>query len=299
MEWVRSVTLIGIGFVGVVAATIGLAALIVPDRAVSPGPGSGGSPGPSGQAAHETPGGGILALGGSLTVTGDRQGTLVLTRESQESSYALVGADGRIAFEGAPVVVTQVSYDGLEFFPDADECTVTPGAFDGEIGIGRASLSCTDIADIRDHGVISIEGTIGLPVDRLVGRELPPSGGSIEVGPETWTFDFALLLLWQQPTIAGTTDANMTLQDEEQVAGLYFYYDIETLQTSVSAVSHDGETLDVPEGACDLASEELGRPNPRSTTIELDIDCPGVEVPGLGVVPIRGTLVVDELEFPF
>lgn len=296
MEWLRSVTVIGIAFAGVVVATLGLAAVIVPSSA--PTSNETGSPGASAVGVLPTPGSGIPGLGGQLTVTGDRQGTLVLTRESQDGNYALVGGDGRIAFEGAPVVVTQVSYDGLEFFPEEGDCTVTPGNLDNAVGIGFAELVCTDIADIRDNGVVTIAGTIGLPVDRLAGREMPLTGGSIQVGDETWTFEFALLLLWQQPMIGGETNANMELLDEGLGAALSFFYDIETHRTSVTEVMRDGETIPVPDGACRLEREELGRPNPGAMTIELGIDCSAVEVPGLGTVPITGTVIVDELEFP-
>jgi len=295
VEWLRSVTVIGIAFAGVVVATLGLAAVIVPSPATST---ETGSPGASAVAVQPTPGSGIPGLGGELAVTGDREGTLVLTRESQDGTYALVGGDGRITFEGAPVVVTQLSYDGLDFFPDEDDCTVTPGNLDNAIGIGFAELICTDIADIRDTGVVTIEGTIGLPVDRLVGRELPVTGGSMQVGTETWSFDSGFLLLWQQPAISGVTDANMHLLDEAQGTALYFFYDIETHRASVSDVMRDGVTVAVPDGACHLEREELGRPNPAAMTIELGIDCPAVDVPGLGVVPISGTVIVDEVEFP-
>jgi hypothetical protein len=298
VEWLRSVTVIGMAFVGVLVATLGLAAVIVPGRTASSQDGVMGSPGASALAALPTLGG-IPGLGGSLVVTGDREGTLVVTRESQELTYALVGGDGRITFEGAPVVVTQVSYDGWDFFPDEGDCTVTPGNLDNAVGIGFAELVCTDIADVRDNGIVSISGTIGLPVDRLVGRELPVTGGSIEVGDETWSFEFALLLAWQQPAIGGVTDANMTLLDEAQGTALHFFYDIETHRTTVSDVMRDGQTVAVPEGACTLNREELGRPNPRAVTIELTIDCPTVDIPGLGAVPISGTVIVDELEFPF
>ncbi len=296
MEWLRSVTVIGIAFAGVVVATLGLAAVIVPVPVPSGEP---GSPGASAVAAQPTPGSGIPGLGGQLAVTGDREGTLVLTRESQDGSYALVGGDGRITFEGAPVVVTQVSYDGLEFFPEEGDCTVTPGNLDNAVGIGFAELVCIDIADIRDNGVVTISGTVGLPIDRLAAREMPPSGGSIQVGDETWTFEFGLLLLWQQPMLGGETNPNMELRDEGLDAALYFFYDIETHRTSVTEVMRDGETLPVPEGACRLEREELGRPNPGAMTTELVIDCAGIEVPGLGTVPINGTVIVDELEFPF
>jgi hypothetical protein len=43
----------------------------------------------------------------------------------------------------------------------------------------------------------------------------------------------------------------------------------------------------------------LGKPNPRDIAVELLISCPGVDVPGLGTVPIEATVVVDELGYPF
>jgi hypothetical protein len=291
----RSVTLLSLGFVGVVAGTLGLAALIVPAPASQEGGTS--SPGASEAAVVAPPSGGIPGLGGTLVVTGDREGTFVLTRESLEGSYALVGSQGRIVFAGQPAEVTQLSYDGLDFFPDPEDCTITAGDLDSAVGIGFAELSCVDLADIRETGVITIEGTLGLPVDRLAGRDLPLTGGSLAVGDETWSFEFAYLLLWQQPAIAGRTGANMELVDEAH-GGLLFSYDIETHRTSVTGVMRASETFDIAEGACGLQREELGRPNPRTTTVELIIECAAVDVPGLGVVPISGTVVVDELEFP-
>jgi hypothetical protein len=293
----RSITLLGMGFAGVVAATLGLAVLIVPDPAGSSPNSETGSPGASGAAVLPAPSGGIPGLGGTLMVTGDREGTFVLSRESLEGSYTLVGSLGRITFDG--LEISQLSYDGLDFFLDPRDCTITSGNLDNAVGIGFAELSCIDIADVRETGTITIEGTIGLPVDRLVERELPPTGGSIAVGDETWTFEFAYLYLWQQPAIAGVTDANMELADEAQETSLSFFYDIQTHRTTVSGAMRDGETVDVPGGACALQREELGRPNPRTTTVQLGIDCPSVEIPGLGPVPITGTVIVDELDYPF
>jgi hypothetical protein len=175
---------------------------------------------------------------------------------------------------------------------------VTPGDLDPAIGVGLAEVRCVDISDIRDHGVISIEGTVGLPIDHLIARQLPPSGGSIEVGDETWTFEVAFLFLWEQPVISGETNPNMLLFDEAQESELRFFHDIETHRTRLSGVVRAGEVADVPDGACSLQREVLGRPNPRSTTIELAIDCPNVDVPGLGLVAIQGTVIVDELDFP-
>ena len=43
-------------------------------------------------------------------------------------TYSLVGDRARIVFEGSrPPVVSQVSWEGLEFFPEPDACTITAG----------------------------------------------------------------------------------------------------------------------------------------------------------------------------
>lgn len=298
MDWLRSITVLGIAFVAVVATTLGLAGWLVPQRATATASDA-ASPGASRVAAQPTPpNDGIPGLGGVLTVSGDHSGFLVLSRESQESQYALVGGDGRVTFEGAPVIVTQLSYDGWEFFPEPDECSVTPGDLDDVIGIGFAELVCTDLAEIRDKGVVSFAGTIGLPVDRLAGRTLPLTGGTLSVGAETWTFDFAYLVLWQQPMIGGDVGANMELFDEPLGSSLLFAWDVETHRISLVAATRNGERADAPQGACTFERTELGKPNPGATTVELTIDCPAVEVPSVGVVPISGTVVVDELEIP-
>ena len=74
-------------------------------------------------------------------------------------------------------------------------------------------------------------------------------------------------------------------------------FDIETRALTLDNVARDGADATLPEG-CTLASTELGQLNPRTTVIELSIDCAAVEVPGLGAVPIRGTVIVERLEWP-
>ncbi|HEY6569744.1 MAG TPA: hypothetical protein VIZ22_05610 [Candidatus Limnocylindrales bacterium] len=300
-DWFRSITLLAISFVGVVVVTLGLAALIVPGPAASSQDGAGGSPVPSGAAVAPSPSDAPRGLGGSLAVSGDREATFDLRSESLEGNYALVGNDGRVVFEGEPAEVTQVSFDGLEFFPEPEDCTVTPLDVDTAVGIGFAELTCTDLPDIRENGVISLAGTVGLSLDRLVGRALPPQGGSVAVGDETWTFEYAFLITWQSPAVSGEGrgNYNMELVDEPQATALYFTYDPANHGIGLIDLERDGEVVAVPDGACTLERTELGKQNPRDVTIELAIECAAVEVPGLGSVPISGSVVVDELGFPF
>ena len=297
-DWFRSLAVLGAAFAGAVVITFGLAVLIVPGLAGSaqgpPDPASSGDP-----AAVETDDpGAIPGLGGSLAVTGDREDTFRLTREHNGERYSLEGDKGRIIFEGRPVEVAQMSFDGLEFFPEADDCTITPGNLDDRVGIGFAELRCENLTDIRDTGTFTFAGTIGMPLDMIAESDLPASGGTVEVGDETWQFAEAILFSFQRPAIAGDAEYNMELTDEAAGGVIGFLYDIQTHQLTLAHVARGEESVDVPADACELREREIGRHNPRTAAIELSIRCAGVDVPGLGTVPISGTLIVDRVEFP-
>ncbi len=299
-DWFRSITLLAISFVGVVVVTLGIAALIVPAPAVSSQGDGDGSPRASAAAAAPSASEGTPGLGGELAVTGDREGPFRVQTEVREGGYALAGNEGRIVFGGEVAEVTQVSFDGLEFFPDPGQCTVSTLDLDAQRGLGFADIECVEISDIRDNGVISIAGTVGMSLDHLAERPFPNQGGTVEVGDETWTFPQAFLITWQSPATsgAGHGNYNMELLDETLGAGLFFTYD-ESHRAGLLDVLRDGEFLAVPDGACRIEREVLGMPNTLDTTVELTIECTAVEVPGLGTVPISGTVVVDELGFPF
>lgn len=287
----RSLTVLAMTLVGVVVMTLGIAALVVPSAASSAG-NPGASAGPSGHPVAEptvvpNPDG----LGGALAVSGDREGTFHLTRESYEDRFTLVGDDGRLIFSGSPATIAQISYDGLDFFPDPDECTITPGRLDTTTGVGRARVECVDIADVRDTGVISLAGEIGLPLNLVSEPDLPPSGGSATVGDETWSFPEAFMFAF------GTTSSGHSLSLVDEAAGtIHLSYDIYTHATSVAAVERDGIEAAVPGGACGLTFDEVGRHSPTVAVVEMAITCVAVEVPGLGTVPIRGTVLVEWFE---
>lgn len=296
-DWFRSLAVLGAAFAGAVVITFGLAVLIVPGLAGSaqgPGPASGDA----GATETDDPGG-APGLGGSLAVTGDREDTFRLTREHNAERYSLEGDKGRITFEGRPVEVAQMSFDGLEFFPEAGACTITPGSLDDRVGIGLAALRCEDLTDIRDTGTFTFAGTIGMPLDMIADSALPESGGMVEVGNETWQIPAASLFTFDVPSFSnGDPEYNMGLGDEDAGGAIYFLYDVQNHQLTLANVARRGESVDVPADACELRERELGRHNPRTTVIELTIRCAAVDVPGLGTVSISGTLFVDRIEFP-
>ncbi len=202
-----------------------------------------------------------------------------------------------MVFEGSrPPVVSQVSWDGLEFFPEPDACTVTPGELDDEIGVGYAEVHCEDLADIRGGETVSMAGTLGLALTTVGESDLPQMGGSVTVGEETWEFEEALLFGFPLNQGAGTEDYNMILTDPRQ-GSLRFRYDVQTHRLTLVNVERDGEASELSAGACSLGTNELGRLAPGTAVVELSIDCPVADVPGLGLVAIRGTPIVQQIEF--
>ena len=290
-DWFRSATVLVMAFVAALVVTMGMANVIAPGGAPdaeTADRGDGGSP-----TATAAP---VEGVGGNLSVSGDREGTLTLTREANEERYSLVGDDARMVFEGQPTTVAQVSWEGLEFFPEPDDCTITAGELDDQLGVGYAEVVCTELVDIRDGGTISLSGTLGLPLFMVGDSDLPETGGNVTVGDETWEFAEAMLFTSPVNTGPGTEDYNMELVDD-RLGSLRFRYDVQTHALSLVSTQRGGETSTLDPGACSLATEELGRISPSAAIVELTIDCPAVDVPGLGPVPIVGTVIVQQLEF--
>ncbi len=292
-DWFRSVTVLALAFVGAVVVTIGLANVIVPGGASEPQSAAGGADGGATPAATVPA---ITGIGGNLTVTGDREGTLTVTRESNGGTYSLVGDAARVVFQGTqPPVISQMSWEGLEFFPDPEACTITPGELDNEIGVGYAEIRCEGLADIRGGGTVDMAGTLGLALTTIGESDLPPMGGSVAVGDESWEFTEAFLFGFPVNLGAGTEDFNMVLTDEGN-GSLRFRYDVQTHRLTLVNVERGGEASDLDAAACALKTEELGRLSPGVAIAELAIDCPAANVPGLGAVPITGTLIVQQIE---
>lgn len=301
-DWFRSLTALGLAFVSVVIVTIGLALLIVPDPAVSSQ--AAGTAPLDADGTLETPdaiGAVPTHVGGTLAVSGDLQETFTLDREDTDGRYGLIGDDGRVFFGNDPLAVVQMNLGGLSFFPEPDECTITPGALNAAIGVAWATIDCADLADVRGNGVVTVDGTIGMAADVLGMRgDLPPSGGSVDVGSETLQFSEAFLYIVPRmvprPGSDGRSATAMQLTDQERDMTLSFAWDIQTHRLTLAHVAQGATGHDLPPDACSLATRELGRLNPRVTVVELTLQCGEVDFPGLGLVPISGSLIMEQVE---
>jgi hypothetical protein len=291
-DWFRSLGVLGTAFAAVVVFTLGTAAAIVP-TGVSPPRAGGATPDASAPAAGPTAAARPTAVGGTLLVTGDREGSFVLDRETTQDRYGLVGPEGRILFDG-PEALARIQYDGLEFFLEPDDCTVEPGARHDPTGVAGAHVRCDDIEDVRDGGTISVEGTVGVAADLFGLRgDLPETGGSLELGDETLTFEGARFTV---APFAGAFIGQLVDERIDPPAAIAFGYDPQTHAITVTEVQFAGDTV-TPRG-CTVGEERIGLLNPHTRVVELSIRCDALDVPALGTVRLDGTIVADLAEPP-
>ena len=296
-DWFRSLSILGIAFGGVVVLTFGLAAVIVPGASGSArGPGFAPDTSASGGDPVAGP---ITAIGGTLVVSGDREGRLVLDREEVGERYALSGRDGRVTFEaGSPLTVAQITYDGLDFFVDPGDCELTPGERDDPSGVAGAHVVCEDIEDVRDNGVVTFQGEVGVAADLLGLRgDLPESGGTLELGDETLTFEFAAMTIPSNARFSGIFAG--TLYDPGTQTALNFTYDPQNHAMVLSELQYAGrQPVQLPASACSVTTNDIGLLNPHTHVAEMSVRCAAIEVPELGTVPLEGTLIVELSEPP-
>src|SRR5690606_37802010 len=94
------------------------------------------------------------ALGGQLTVTGAREGTIVLDHMANGPSFGLGNSKTRIFFQGGPLAVTQLDHDGLSFFLEPEECQFTVSQSNEQAGLAAVAVSCPQLVDIRGNGTV-------------------------------------------------------------------------------------------------------------------------------------------------
>ena len=305
-EWSRSLTILAVAFAGTLAITLGLVMLVVQDRA-APTAEATESPAPS-IAPDVMP----TAIGGSLAVTGDRTDTLPLDRASYDigispdfergfarleyGRFGLLGQEGDIYFEPEPPSVAQLDFDGLAFYPDPADCTITPGILNAAIGIASARLECPSLEDVRGAGTVSIDGGVALPADLIGLRgDLPPSGGDIEVGDRTLRFGDGRMLVMNALTDE-TRRVPLFLYGDDDVSSLGFERDPATGQLYLTYLVIDEELFDIDDEACRVAAEDVGPASPITTVLELTIRCEALALDSHGTVTVDDTLVIDLID---
>jgi hypothetical protein len=291
-DWFRSVGVIGTAFVAVIVFTLGAAVAIVPS-------GEDASPATSTPRPDATPAPAVAAqptaIGGTLAVSGDREGSFVLERETTQNRYGLIGPDGRLLFEGGdPVTVARIQYGGLEFFVQPDDCTVIPGERHDPTGVAGADIRCESINDVRDNGTISVEGRVGVAASLFGLRgDLPESGGTLTLGDETLEIGESWFTI-PGDGFFGTSFVGQ-LVDENAGVSVNFDYDLQTQELSVREVISGGERTRV-RGECSVDHEEIGILDPHTRVVDLRLGCDRIELAGRGEVSLAGSVVVNLTE---
>ncbi len=302
-RWSRSLVLLGLTFASTLAITAGLVVIVVQDR------------GTSFESASETPlptvavDGVPAGTGGTLAVSGDRDATFGLDGDDYGitvspdfergfarvafETYELRGDAGTIRFAAEPLVVEQIAFDGLSFYPDPEDCAVTPGELNPAIGVASARLECRGLEDIRGGGTVAMDGAVALPADLLGMRgDLPAPGGRIDAGDATLVFSDGRMLV-QNATMETTGREPLFLFGDDERSSLGFERDPETGDLFLTYLVIDEEPFDIPDDACGLTTEDLGLVNPRTTATRLSIACDELDLGSHGVVPVEGTIVID------
>jgi len=253
------------------------------------------------------------AIGGSLEITGDRTGSMMLDtstgtggrREIRddgavvvmpgEDTVQLSGVDGHIRLDARTGTVMHIAYDGLSIYLDPGQCTVTHGAINQANELMAALIECSDIADVRGQGVISVAGVVALPADALRGRgDLPPTGGIVDLEGTMITFDDAEIFLDGEP-LQETGRIQWGIFTADRASGILVEYESEPDRLFLRGAHSNDEDASLEE-PCPIAAEKLGRINEYTRVMRLEIDCIDVAVAGGGTTSVTGTIVAEVIQ---
>lgn len=300
---VRSLAVLGATIGGVAITTFVLAGLMAPNGTAQAGPTVTPEPSFDVVVAPEV-------VGGRLQVTGDRSGTFVLDTTKGNVSYQpredgaislvqgetfLSGPEGRIAFDPTSGEITQIDFMDMAFYIDPGECTVTVGEQNPDSGLMSASVECTEIADIRDKGVVSIAGVVAVPGSVFRAKaHLPAPSGTLDLGDTAIDLAGATGLMSgsqvvdteRLPVTVHAADGNtfVTMELDAQAGGWF-----------LTGAFADGAYIEVTE-PCPAEAEDLGVLNEWTTVMSFTFDCDGIAPTAGGDGSVTGSLVVDMID---
>ena len=263
----------------IVLGVLGLAALTIPDDPTFSEGMANASPSADGSLDFVP-----TAIGGELIISGAREGTLSLEDAVLGASFGLGNSQGKIFLEPDPLQVTQMSFDGLELFPDPDDCVFTTGEQNKERGLVAVRIECAELTDIRDNGVITVEGYLAVPVYLMAEFDVSEPGGVILVGTETWEID-------EPPVLYEDPRGDSGLSLFASAGWMQFGYADDELQAL--AIQYGQEFVVFSPDDCVVTTGDPIVGGPGIEFIEMDFTCLRVDIPGLGTVPVEGHVVFE------
>jgi len=115
------------------------------------------------------------ATANMLAVGGDESGTIDIGAPEWENyppspdtrSFVAGGGTDRVTFEGTEnrgMIVTQVVYQGDNYFPDREDCRVelTPPPGEGDVDDHLVEVTCREITNVTGDATISITGAFAV-----------------------------------------------------------------------------------------------------------------------------------------
>lgn len=289
----KSLVVLGGAVVVVIVAVVVLAQVVAPEEPTF----SEGF-----EEATESPEGSLdfvpTAVGGELEVSGDREGTISL-RQGTGDRFELISDDARLFLESNPLALDQMSYDGLEFFPDPDACEFTEGEHNEDRAIAAVRVECPELVDIRGNGSISLQGYVAVPADRIVEIDVPDPGGTVRFGDNEWEVHDPQLILGQTENAGNEENpVGLTLTSlEENTPPLFFAYDEDSETLSLARIFNYGgefgeeDEIDVDPEACSVTTEELVVASPQVEYHAMDFSCESVDLDDDRQVQIEGSVV--------
>jgi hypothetical protein len=241
------------------------------------------------------------ALGGELQLTGATEDTITLERQVSGPTFGLGNSRSRVFFETDPLTISQMSHEGLAFFPEPEACEFTEGEHNEEMGLVAVHISCNELVDIRDNGTISVEGFAALPSDMVIELDLPDTGGTVTVGDLTFDPVDPILFIGAAFQGSGVQETGLRLANDEtdpqSSAYVFFAYDAASDSLRLSEVYYRVGVAAVEPGECTSQTEELVVINPQASVWEITFSCESVDVSSHGSLPVEGQVVFEKVLF--
>lgn len=235
-----------------------------------------------------------ITIGGDLTITGARDGTMTFDGVASGPSYGFDSAKGNIFFETDPLSISQMAYDGLAFFPEPEDCTTTTGGHNEEIGLVAVRIECAELTDIRDNGSITVDGYVALPADMVIELDLPDPGGTVTVGDSTFEPVDPVLFIGPVLEDPGHEPEDIGLwlsSDDLEGPTVFLRYSESSKSLAVARVFYNRGIAEVDPGECDTETVEIEVINPQSSVMEVSFSCDSVEVSSHGAIVVEGDVV--------
>ena len=238
---------------------------------------------------------------GALEITGERQDVLTMgvVPPGMDPALGFVDPFTATTSDGTQVTMTwerdpegalylrHFMFDGLDFFLDPGECTLTPGEI-GEGGVVPVTVECVDIRDIRGTATITMAGRIGFshndfpPPGITLGGEVVV-GGDIEaeltvdvvdwvVRPDDSDPAFALSEL-SASTMAGETFHHLDFG--RGPSGELYVMSFQFSDPEVTGFNFP--YFEFEPGECPATEELVQTTGPSTAVYEVSFSCPPVE----------------------